>query len=187
MSEVVEKGRTRKSAPHKRTGTFTIKKKSRGKTTSGKPKVVVSRSDRDFYQTIYLSSPTERISRIQKGIPAKRTKMILNDMGIDQKSFLEAIGLKTATINKKVKEDATLAIDEGERLLGVAKLIGQVESMISESGTTKGFDAPSWIARWLKEPLPALGGRKPIEFLDTMEGQGLVADALLQIQHGSYA
>ncbi|MFN3458076.1 MAG: antitoxin Xre/MbcA/ParS toxin-binding domain-containing protein [Novosphingobium sp.] len=66
-------------------------------------------------------------------------------------------------------------------------LIGQVEAIVAESGDPKGFDAPEWLSRWLREPLPALGGTPPVALLDTMEGQAMVAEALARIQSGAYA
>ena len=51
----------------------------------------------------------------------------------------------------------------------------------------EGFDAPSWMSRWLQEPLPSLGGRLPIDLIDTMEGQALVSTALAQVLGDAYA
>ena len=67
------------------------------------------------------------------------------------------------------------------------KLVGQLEAMVEESGDPDSFDAPGWLSRWLREPLPALGGDKPINLLDTMEGQALISRALAQMQSGAYA
>jgi hypothetical protein len=33
--------------------------------------------------------------------------------------------------------------------------------MIEDSGEPANFDARAWMARWLTEPLPALGGVRP--------------------------
>ncbi len=68
----------------------------------------------------------------------------------------------------------------------IAKLIRQLEVMLEESGNPAGFDAPGWLSRWLREPLPAFGARKPIDLLDTIEGQALVSQALSKIQSGAY-
>ena len=46
---------------------------------------------------------------------------------------------------------------------------------------------PAGFPRWLTEPLPALGGSRPADLMDTMEGQSLVAAALAKIQSGAYA
>lgn len=76
---------------------------------------------------------------------------------------------------------------EAERVLGVAKLVGQVQQMVEESGNPEGFSASHWISGWLVEPLPALGGERPIELLGTMEGQEVIAGLLTQIEGGVYA
>ena len=55
------------------------------------------------------------------------------------------------------------------------------------AGNPDGFDAPAWLSRWLTEPLPALGGLRPLDMLDTIEGQGLVSASLARIQAGAYA
>ena len=35
--------------------------------------------------------------------------------------------------------------------------------------------------------MPALGGERPVELMDTMEGQTLVSNLLAQMQSGAYA
>ena len=59
--------------------------------------------------------------------------------------------------------------------------------MVDQSGRPDGFDARQWLSEWLEQPLPALGGRRPVEFLDTMEGQSLVYAFLVRMQGGAYA
>ena len=59
--------------------------------------------------------------------------------------------------------------------------------MVEESGDPRGFNAAPWVARWLEEPLAALGGRKPRELMDTAEGQAVVSNMLARAQSGAYA
>ena len=92
-----------------------------------------------------------------------------------------------ATMNRRVKGNDQLQLVEGERVLCVARLIDQVQSIVDESGDPEGFDATTWMSRWLNEPLPALGGVCPVDLLDTMEGQARVSNAIAQIQSGAYA
>jgi uncharacterized protein (DUF2384 family) len=89
-------------------------------------------------------------------------------------------------LNMQAKQNQTLSPDESERVLGMARLVGQLEAIVQESGNAEGFDAAAWMSRWLHEPLPALGGVRPIDLMDRMEGQGVVATALAQMQSGAY-
>jgi putative toxin-antitoxin system antitoxin component (TIGR02293 family) len=136
---------------------------------------------------LYHASPLERISLVKQGVPALEVKQLLADLHIEQGVGLRALNLSTATVNKKAKVGEVLSSDESERVIGFAKLVGQLEAMVEESGDGSGFDAHTWIARWLTEPLPAFGGARPIDLIDTMEGQGMVSSALAKLQSGAYA
>lgn len=45
-----------------------------------------------------------------------------------------------------------------------------------------GFDSRAWFAGWLREPVRALGGVRPIELLDTSDWQKTVSTVLAQMQ-----
>jgi putative toxin-antitoxin system antitoxin component (TIGR02293 family) len=138
------------------------------------------------YAGLYRATPMERIDMIRRGIPATEAKRIFADLAIGQGAGFKALNLSTATVNKKAKHGETLSPEESERIVGFAKLVGQLEAMIQDSGDPTNFDARAWMARWLTEPLPAFGGVRPSELMDTMEGQGLVSAALARIQSGAY-
>jgi putative toxin-antitoxin system antitoxin component (TIGR02293 family) len=136
---------------------------------------------------VYRASPLERISMIKAGIQATDAKRLIADLTIGEGAILKALNLSRATVNKKAKQGQNLSPAESERIIGLARLVGQLEATIQESGDPKGFDAISWLARWLNCPLPALGGCRPITLMDTMEGQALVSTTLSQTQSGAYA
>ena len=155
-----------------------------------KPAVVALARDKAAalsYITVYRASPLERIDMIRRGIPASEAKRIFAELPIGQGAGFKALNLSTATVNKKAKRGDTLSPEESERIVGFAKLVGQLEAMIQDSGDPTNFDARAWMARWLTEPLPAFGGARPADLVDTMEGQGLVSAALAKIQSGAYA
>lgn len=81
-------------------------------------------------------------------------------------------------------------IEDSEKIVGLAKLVGQVETMLDQSGDPelmKDFDARKWLARWIEEPIPALGGKRPADYMDTFEGQEMVSRLLSMMQTGAYA
>jgi uncharacterized protein (DUF2384 family) len=73
-----------------------------------------------------------------------------------------------------------------ERMIGIARLVGQAQSIVEESGSRQNFDAAKWVSASLDRPLPALGGKCPSEFMDTSSGRSMVADLLGQQQSSAY-
>jgi putative toxin-antitoxin system antitoxin component (TIGR02293 family) len=139
------------------------------------------------YRRLYRSTVMDRIGLITRGVHAADAKAWLDIPVIGTMLLLQALDLPAATFNRKVKAQASLSAAESERVIGFARLIGQVEAMVEDSGDPAGFDARSWLAHWLTEPLPALGHAKPIDFMNTMEGQALVSRILAQAVSGAYA
>lgn len=137
-------------------------------------------------QTVLLD-PQQRIDIIRRGIPADRVGRLSARMGLSREFLINSLGLSRTTINRKEREGALLSSDESERLLGVETLVGIVQTMVQESGDPEGFDASHWLGTWLSGPLPALAGATPASYLDTFEGQKLVADLLAMMQSGAYA
>jgi hypothetical protein len=75
---------------------------------------------------------------------------------------------------------------EEARASGIASLVAQVQTMVAESGTPEGFDAAKWVDRWIDRPLPALGGQRPTELMDTPDGRALVSNIVAGMQSGAY-
>lgn len=139
------------------------------------------------YLELYRAEPADRIRMVKEGVSAWVAKRLVSDLSVEQQTLFTALNLSIATVNRKVTRNEALASNEGERVVGVAKLVGQLEAILEESGDPRGFDPQAWISTWLREPLPTLGGARPLDYLDTMEGQALVADALARVQSGAYA
>jgi putative toxin-antitoxin system antitoxin component (TIGR02293 family) len=134
---------------------------------------------------VFKAAPVDRIYLIRVGVPATDGKRVLQDLKLTESTAWIAGAL--STFNKRVRDGKTLPEAASERLVGLARLVGQVEAMVRESGDPTGFDAVDWTSQWLHTPLPALGGKKPMEFMDTMEGQGIVSDTLARIASGAFA
>lgn len=139
------------------------------------------------YADVFQAPPQERVSAIKDGVPAGYVVQLTASLGTSKDRFVRMLGLSRATIDRKITKNAALNADEGQRVIGMAKLVGLVETMAQQSGRAAGFDAAKWLARWINEELPALGGKKPAEFLDTVEGQELVSTLLQRMQSGAYS
>lgn len=136
---------------------------------------------------IYRSDPQTRIAVIRRGIPASTISILSSRMGMSKENLLSSLGLSRATISRKEKDATVLSKDESERVLGVEALIGMAQTMVEQSGDPAGFDAARWVSDWLTKPLPALAGETPASYMDTFEGQKLVAELLSMSQSGAYA
>ena len=128
----------------------------------------------------------EKINVIRLGVPARMVGDLSSFMGISKEALIDSLGLSRATINRKVQRELPLSRDESERVMGMQSLIGQVQAMI-DVDSAPNFDAAKWLARWLTEPLPALGGATPASYMDTVEGQKYVGNMLAMAQSGAYA
>jgi len=133
------------------------------------------------------SSPVEHIARIRAGLPARDAKALLAAFALPLGQLLAALAIPVATFNKKVAAGGSLAPDESERVLGLVAMADQVQRMVEESGDPMGFDATAWLSDWLQRHVPALGGERPLAFLDTNSGQRLVSDLIARMQTGAYS
>jgi putative toxin-antitoxin system antitoxin component (TIGR02293 family) len=144
-----------------------------------RPAVAVSR--------IARLSPIERIALVREGVPADFVVKLIDAMRQPKTRVLDTVRLPRSTVARKAARHQKLSSAEGERVLGLAALIGLAQRIVEESGEPEGFDAAMWVGAWLNEPHPALGGRTPGEYFDTAEGRALVADLLARQQSGAYA
>ena len=141
----------------------------------------------DQAERLYHTSVVDRVSLVKAGVPASYVKVLSARMDMPMERFYLTLGLARPTVDRKVRESKRLNPDESERVLGIARLVGQAQALVKESGGPQKFDAARWVSGWLERPLPALGGRSPAEFMDTADGRMLVADLLSQEQSGAYA
>jgi putative toxin-antitoxin system antitoxin component (TIGR02293 family) len=140
-----------------------------------------------LYALLFTLGPVERIDAVKQGVPASVLVTLADDMQVTREQLYEWAGIPRATANRKIRLAGLLSQDESERALGLARLIGQVEQIVAESGTATGFDAAQWTASWLAQPAPALGGVCPGGFMDTADGRALVSALIAQMQSGAYA
>ena len=146
-----------------------------------------SRGKGRTYLDYHDASDMDRIGIVKAGLPARVLTTLADDMHVTRERLYRWLGIARATANRKVKADEVLSQDESERALGIARLVGLVDKIVSESGMPTGFDAARWTATWLERPNNALGGQTPGDFMDTADGRALVAGLVAQMQSGAYA
>lgn len=129
----------------------------------------------------------ELVDMIRAGVPPGDFKEMVRRMDASQERVVKFLGVSTATINRKSARNENLSRDESARVVGLAVLIGQVQTMVDRSGDPEGFDAARWVSHWLEQPVPALGGRRPADLMDTPPGQEIVSNLIAMMETGAYA
>lgn len=136
---------------------------------------------------LFRADPMDRVTLVKAGVPAADFVVLASNMNMAKERLASTLGLARATVDRKIRDNKMLSPDESSRVLGMASLVGQVQSLVAESGQPQDFDAGEWVSNWLEQPVPALGGRRPAELMDTPEGQGIVSRLVAQMQSGAYA
>lgn len=140
-----------------------------------------------WFVHVFSMPATERIEVAKRGVPAVFVSRLAKATGEPKEHVITLLGLSRATVDRKARAKQALSVGESERVIGFAKIVGQVQAMVNESGDATEFDAAKWVAGWLEKPLPALEGRTPGEYMDTAEGQQMVAGLLERARSGAFA
>ncbi len=68
----------------------------------------------------------DRIRLVKSRLPAWRAKAIIGDLALRSTLASRALHIPVSTLNRKTREGEALSQDGSERVLGLARLIGQV-------------------------------------------------------------
>lgn len=134
---------------------------------------------------VYRLAPHDSLIALKAGVPARHVDVLATRMKLRKAALIDALRLPGA--NRKAHPDGKLSQDEAERVLGLEYLIGQIHTMIEESGEPEGFDAAQWLGQWMFKQVPALGGKTPASLMDSITGQKLISNLLAMSQSGAYA
>jgi putative toxin-antitoxin system antitoxin component (TIGR02293 family) len=128
----------------------------------------------------------DRIRLLRQGVPANWVRQAEEEMALSRSTLCALLGLKLSTINRKLNHKLRLSPDESERLMGLQRLIGEVEAVVRDCGDGQEFAAGRWLASWLQRPNQALGGATPAAFLDTADGREQLGRLIGAQRSGAY-
>lgn len=113
-----------------------------------------------------------RIDLIRHGLPLERLSEAAQRFGISE-SFL----IDTLHLSPPAEGQENLSPEDSEKVLRAFDLFDLALDV---------FRPPHAVKGWFLEPARGLGGRKPIELLDTAFGAAMVGEYLGAIQQGNY-
>jgi hypothetical protein len=143
----------------------------------------------DFYvQAVSAATPMAMVAMERQGVPIIFVQDLFRRMKFGAARFSEILSVPKIMATKQWTAGEMVTGLSGLKALGMIKLISISQNIVQNSTATGAvdFDAPEWFGRWIDEFQPSLGGRKPIELLDTPTGISLVARLLGSLESGAY-
>lgn len=119
-------------------------------------------------------------------LPATTVANLAKALGLSARKLAALLKISPSMVSHRRRTQRPLRAEHCALLMGVARMVVDVQTMVEESGDPTGFDAAAWLARWLTRPLPALGWERPADRLSTPEGQQTVSDVLGRMKSGAY-
>jgi putative toxin-antitoxin system antitoxin component (TIGR02293 family) len=165
--------------------------------TTGSPAVRPARSQLEYQPRLGVdayvravagATPIEMVEIERQGVQGAFLKDLSKRMDIPASRMFSILGLPKATAERKAAAGEPVSGSAGQAALGLIKLVGMSQAMVDRSTApeARGFDAAKWLGRWIEQPQPALGGRKPAELIDTPTGIEVVARLLGALESGAY-
>jgi len=121
-----------------------------------------------------LKTETDLQDAIREGFPQTVVKEVMDAAGITLKELATSLDLSARSLQRRRRE-GRLASHESDRLYRLARVIALTKYYLGNQDTA---------TRWLKRPNRALGGRAPLELIDTELGARTVENVLGRIAYG---
>ncbi|UDF36525.1 UNVERIFIED_ORG: DUF2384 domain-containing protein [Shinella sp. XGS7] len=134
----------------------------------------------------WLVGPDQLVLLAKAGLRVRLMHHLADEMRVPAELVAKWVGLPV-TEAKKPTPGKTLELDQGLRLLWMARLVGQAQEIVDRAGKSAGFNASAWIGSWLQTPHPALGGASPGDYLLRSDGPQTISDLLARAESGAYS
>ena len=112
--------------------------------------------------------------RVREGLPYATLDAVARRFDIPLRELTTVLDLPERTLARR-KREGRLRADESDRLLRVGRVAALAEEILGETAKA---------ARWLRRPNRALGGKTPLETLDTDLGASRAETVLHRVEHG---
>ena len=124
---------------------------------------------------------------VEAGVPTHMVDLIAGATGEAVARVMDVIGVSQTTYRRKDEAREPLPDAAGHRVMGFLRMMATLRRLLDESGDPQqlaAFDLEAWLAQWMREALPELGGKSPAEMLRNPEGQRAVEQLLERMRGG---
>lgn len=141
-----------------------------------------------YVQSLALATPEQLMQFEREGVSGDLLKSMAIRLHVSTTRLYHMIGVAKATAEQKLSKHQPIIGASGHAAVGIARLLGRVDAILTNSTSKQAldFDGGHWLGRWLENPQPALGGRRPGDLLDTPTGFEVVSRSLGAIESGAY-
>ena len=112
---------------------------------------------------------------IRKGIPYAKVRLVKAALNLTDNEFADYLGISLRTLQRKRDSHKALSIPESDRLYRMAKIYALAVIVLEDEEMAR---------KWLHRPQRGLGGRVPIQVIQTEAGAQEVEDLLEKIEFG---
>jgi putative toxin-antitoxin system antitoxin component (TIGR02293 family) len=113
-----------------------------------------------------------------RGVEPEVALDLAKRLDISQDRLSELAQIAKTTLHRRIKEHQPLAQDESERVIRLYTVYQKAVDV---------FDDEERAARWFSSHPKALGGKTPLEFMETEPGARYVEKLLGRIEHGVFS
>ncbi len=124
-----------------------------------------------------IQSDADLVEAVREGLSTLALERVV-EHGVLSRQEVERLIIPRRTLSHRKRRGERLSTEESDRLARVARIAVLAEETFQNSDKAHG---------WLREANRALGGRRPIDLLDTEGGGRLVEQVLLRIAHGVFS
>ena len=141
-----------------------------------------------YVREVAAAEPLQLVGIEREGVEAGFVKDLARRMDVPATRLFAILGVPRATAEKKASAKERIGGIGGVAALGLIRLMGVAQEIAAASThpDAAGLDVPRWLGRWIEQPQPALGGRRPAELLDTPTGAEVVTRLLGSMASGTY-
>ena len=112
---------------------------------------------------------------IKKGIKIKDADFLKKRLGISDKEMAAFLGTSPATLQRKRQRQEAISFVQGDRLYRMARVLAKAMQLFGDN---------KMAVDWLKTPRRGLGGKIPLDLMETEAGAQEVEDLIGRLQHG---
>jgi len=122
-----------------------------------------------------VSQEPDLIDVTRKGLPAASALRLAETGGLNHQQLAAALGVSSRTLARKRGRGKLNAV-ESDRAVRLARVLTLALEVFQNRRNA--------VIAWLHDPIVALGGKAPVEFLDTDSGLRRVEQVLTRLDYG---